>query len=86
MSHCTHCRVLAKKILHSSGLEPGSSGLQEDAMTTVLRCQRPVFFKTSVGANSRVGTNSAECHHCVGVSLPRRRKNPFKKLASEASI
>jgi hypothetical protein len=43
---------------------------------------RGQFFKTSVGANSRVGANSAKCHRCVGASSLRRRKCSFKKLAS----
>jgi hypothetical protein len=43
---------------------------------------RGQVFKTSIGANSRVVGNSAKCHRCVGASSPRRRKNPFKKLAS----
>jgi hypothetical protein len=38
---------------------------------------RGQFFKTSVGANLCVGANSAKCHHCVGVSSLRRRKNLF---------
>jgi hypothetical protein len=38
---------------------------------------RGKFFKTSIGANSRVGANSAKCHSCVGASSPRRRENPF---------
>jgi hypothetical protein len=42
---------------------------------------RGQFFKTSVGANTRVGANSAECHSCIGASSPHRRKNPFKKLS-----
>jgi hypothetical protein len=47
----------------------------------IFRPLRAVF-KTSVGANSRVGDNSAECHRCVGASSPRSRENLFKKLAS----
>jgi hypothetical protein len=49
---------------------------------SILLKNRGQFFKTSVGANSRIGANSAECHHCIGASSPRRRENPFKKLAS----
>jgi hypothetical protein len=50
--------------------------------TKRLGDSRGQFFKTSVGANSHVGANSAECHRCVGASSPRRHENPFKKLAS----
>jgi hypothetical protein len=54
---------------------------------------RGQFFKTSVGANSRVGANFARrCqlenrrHCCVGANSPHRRKLCFKKLASGDSL
>jgi hypothetical protein len=40
--------------------------------------QRAVFFLNSIGTNSRVGANSAECHRCIGASSSRRRENLFK--------
>jgi hypothetical protein len=43
--------------------------------------QRAVF-KTSIGANSRVGARKAKSNTGVGANFSRRRKNPFKKLPS----
>jgi hypothetical protein len=45
---------------------------------------RGQFFKTSVGANSRVGTRKAKSNTGVGANFSCRRKNPFKKLPSGA--
>jgi hypothetical protein len=46
---------------------------------------RGQFFKTSIGANSRIGARKAKSNTGVGANFSRRRKNPFKKLLSGAA-
>jgi hypothetical protein len=47
---------------------------------------RGQFFKTSVGANSRVGASKAKSNTGVGTNFSRRHENQFKKLPSDPGM